>query len=134
MPDPAADPLPPGRRNVLGTALQPCCTKIRAGYARDGSCRYLPEDRGEHVVCAVVDARFLAFTKKAGNDLSTPMPQHDFPGLKPGDRWCLCAGRWQQAEDAGAAPAVILEATDSKALDTIDRPTLQAHAAPAKRG
>ena len=117
-----------GRHNVLGTALAPCCPRLRAGAARDGHCRYLANDPGEHVVCAQVDARFLKFTASRNNDLSTPRPEFDFPGLKPGDRWCLCAVRWQEALDAGAAPPVILEATDEKALDTIARSDLQKHA------
>jgi uncharacterized protein (DUF2237 family) len=97
------------------------------GWYRDGSCRTDDMDRGSHVVCATVDARFLDFTKTRGNDLSTPRPEHRFPGLKPGDRWCLCARRWREAEQAGAAPPVVLEATHARALDMIPAEVLIAH-------
>jgi hypothetical protein len=103
--------------NVLGTALQPCCTDPATGYFRDGFCRTMQEDSGTHVLCAVVTQEFLDFTKSRGNDLSTPIPQWSFPGLKPGSKWCLCISRWLEAERAGKAPFVILEATHEKALE-----------------
>jgi hypothetical protein len=103
--------------NVLGTALQPCCTDPATGYFRDGVCRTMQEDSGTHVLCAVVTQEFLDFTKSRGNDLSTPIPQWSFPGLKPGSKWCLCISRWLEAERAGKAPFVILEATHEKALE-----------------
>jgi hypothetical protein len=103
--------------NVLGTALQPCCTDPATGYFRDGFCRTMQEDSGTHVLCAVVTQEFLDFTKSRGNDLSTPIPQWSFPGLKPGSKWCLCISRWLEAERAGKAPFVILEATNEKALE-----------------
>ncbi len=106
-------------KNVLGTELQPCCTSPMTGFYRDGSCRTGAGDSGAHVVCAVMTEAFLAFTQAVGNDLSTPAPAYEFPGLKPGDRWCLCAQRWQEALEAGAAPEVILEATHMLAIEFI---------------
>jgi len=103
--------------NVLGTALQPCCTNPETGYFRDGFCRTIKEDSGTHVLCAVITQEFLDFTKSRGNDLSTPIPQWSFPGLKPGSKWCLCISRWLEAERVGKAPLVILEATHEKALE-----------------
>jgi hypothetical protein len=103
--------------NVLGTALQPCCTDPATGYFRDGFCRTMKEDSGTHVLCAVITQEFLDFTKSRGNDLSTPIPQWSFPGLKPDSKWCLCISRWLEAERAGKAPFVILEATHEKALE-----------------
>ena len=102
--------------NVLGSPLQPCCTDPLTGFYRDGVCRTGPLDTGRHVVCAVMTEEFLTFTKGQGNDLSTPVPAYDFPGLKPGDGWCLCALRWKEAYDAGLAPPVRLEATHEAAL------------------
>lgn len=115
-------------RNVLGGDLRPCCTDPMTGFYRDGSCRTGPDDLGTHVVCAEMTADFLAFTKSRGNDLSTPRPAYDFPGLTPGDRWCLCVDRWNEALDAGVAPPVVLAATHEKALDTVDLDTLREHA------
>src|SRR5476651_2736770 len=106
----------PDALNVLGGELVPCSLAPRTGFYRNGCCETGPEDVGLHTVCAVMTAEFLAFSKAAGNDLSTPMPQYGFPGLKPGDRWCLCAPRWKEALDAGAAPHVILEATHEETL------------------
>jgi len=103
--------------NVLGTALQPCCTDPTTGYFRDGFCRTMKEDSGTHVLCAVITQEFLDFTKSRGNDLSTPIPQWSFPGLKPGSKWCLCISRWLEAERVGKSPFVILEATHEKALE-----------------
>lgn len=111
-------------RNVLGDLLQPCSTKPLTGWFRDGSCRTDDTDRGVHVVCASVTEDFLAYTGAQGNDLSSP--RGSFPGLKQGDRWCLCAARWREAHDAGHAPDVVLEATHSKALDLLDLLTLKA--------
>lgn len=104
-------------RNVFGDALVPCSLDPVTGFYRDGCCNTGAEDIGSHTVCAVVTAEFLAFSKARGNDLSTPMPQFGFAGLKPGDRWCLCAPRWQEAFAAGAAPRVALQATHEGALD-----------------
>jgi uncharacterized protein (DUF2237 family) len=103
-------------KNVLGGALRTCCLSPRTGFYRDGCCRTGPEDQGAHVVCAEMTAEFLAFSKARGNDLSTPRPDWGFPGLKPGDRWCLCAARWKEALDAGMAPPIVLEATHRDAL------------------
>ena len=102
--------------NVLGGVLLPCSTEPLTGSFRDGCCNTGQEDRGLHTVCTVLTAEFLAFSKAAGNDLSTPMPQYGFDGLKPGDRWCLCAPRWQEAFEAGQAPRVVLRATHEGAL------------------
>ena len=104
-------------KNVLGGALQPCSINPMTGFFRNGCCDTSREDVGSHTVCAVMTAEFLAFSKATGNDLSTPMPDFGFPGLKPGDRWCLCAPRWQEALDAGQAPRVVLRATEAGALD-----------------
>jgi len=102
--------------NVLGTALESCCNDPMTGYWRDGYCRTAGEDRGTHVVCAVMTQEFLEYTKSRGNDLSTPNPAYRFPGLKPGDKWCLCILRWLEAEKAGVAPMVNLASTDDAAL------------------
>ncbi|WP_299710051.1 DUF2237 domain-containing protein [uncultured Tenacibaculum sp.] len=109
--------------NVLGTALESCCGNPATGYFRDGFCRTADHDYGTHVVCAVVTEEFLEFTKKRGNDLSTPIPHWKFPGLKSGSKWCLCISRWLEAEQYGKAPHVILEATHQKALQytTLDK-------------
>ncbi len=106
-------------RNVLKTELKPCCTNPMTGFYRNGFCQTGPQDRGKHVICAIMTAEFLSFSKSRGNDLSTPVPQYQFPGLKPGDQWCLCASRWKEALDAGCAPLVILEATHESALQYI---------------
>jgi hypothetical protein len=112
----AQDPVTPAK-NVLGESLESCCYEPMTGYWRDGYCRTGAEDRGTHVVCAIMTEEFLAFTKRKGNDLSTPNPAYQFPGLKPGDKWCLCILRWLEAERAGVAPLVVLASTDDKALD-----------------
>lgn len=122
-------PSRPESRNVRGGALAPCSFAPRTGFYRNGCCDTGPEDRGSHTVCAVVSAEFLAFSKHVGNDLSTPRPEHGFPGLKPGDRWCLCAARWQQAFEAGVAPPVVLDATERAALQYCRLEVLEAHAA-----
>ncbi|ANV83135.1 hypothetical protein AWQ21_01250 [Picosynechococcus sp. PCC 7003] len=115
-------------KNVLGTALQPCSTDPLTGFYRDGCCTTGANDFGRHVVCAQMTPAFLEFTKNQGNDLSTPVPQYHFPGLKPGDRWCLCAARWQEAFEVGVAPPVHLEATHAKALEIVRLEDLQHHA------
>ncbi len=115
-------------RNVLGGRLQSCSTDPLTGFYRDGCCHTGPQDSGRHVVCAEMTEAFLAFTRSRGNDLSTPKPQWQFPGLKPGDRWCLCALRWREALEAGLAPPVHLEATHEKALDFVALDDLKAHA------
>jgi len=115
--------------NVLGTELATCSTNPTTGFFRDGCCNTGPRDRGNHTVCAVMTEEFLAFTKRQGNDLSTPRPEFDFPGLEPGDSWCLCAARWQEAYEAGVAPPVHLEATNEKALRRVDLADLKACAA-----
>jgi len=115
-------------KNVLGGPLAVCCTHPRTGFYRTGSCETGPEDLGSHTVCAEMTAEFLEFTRSRGNDLSTPLPAYGFPGLKPGDKWCLCAARWKEAADAGVAPPVILAATHERALDVVDLDELRAHA------
>jgi uncharacterized protein (DUF2237 family) len=112
-------------KNVLGNSLEVCCNSPKTGFYRDGSCHTGPNDAGVHVVCAQVTDAFLNFTQIMGNDLSTPEPMYGFPGLKPGDRWCLCAGRWKEALDAGVAPPVILEATHEAALEHVDLDVLK---------
>jgi len=115
-------------KNVLGGALAPCSTSPRTGFYRDGCCNTGPEDVGLHVVCAQMTAAFLAFSKEHGNDLSTPAPEFGFPGLKPGDRWCLCVGRWREALEAGVAPPVILAASHEETLAVIALADLERHA------
>ncbi|MEM8779573.1 MAG: DUF2237 domain-containing protein [Cyanobacteria bacterium P01_G01_bin.49] len=115
-------------KNILGTDLQACCTHPMTGYYRDGYCRTGGQDFGVHVVCAQVTDEFLAFTKQQGNDLSTPIASYNFPGLKSGDRWCLCASRWQEAKEAGVAPPVILEATHARALEILSLEELKQYA------
>lgn len=114
--------------NVLGTELQPCSFDPLTGFYRDGCCNVGSDDLGVHGVCVQVDAAFLAFSARVGNDLSTPMPQAGFGGLKPGDRWCLCASRWKEAYDAGMAPRVCLESTHRAALEWATLAELTAHA------
>ena len=114
-----SDDAPAPRLNVLGEPLEACCFAPRTGYYRDGYCRTDDTDRGRHVVCAQMTAEFLAFTQSRGNDLSTPQPAFGFPGLIPGDRWCLCVQRWKEAYDAGVAPPVLLAACDESALAVV---------------
>ncbi len=116
-------------KNVLGGELQDCSHDPTTGFFRDGCCNTGPEDAGSHTVCAVLTSAFLEYTKSRGNDLSSPRPESGFPGLKPGDRWCLCAARWEEARRAGVAPPVVLEATHERALDATALDELQAHAA-----
>jgi uncharacterized protein (DUF2237 family) len=115
-------------KNVLGTDLQSCSTDPMTGFYRDGCCNTGGDDAGVHTVCAVVTDEFLEFSKAAGNDLSTPMPQFGFPGLRDGDQWCLCAPRWQEAFEAEAAPRVVLEATHVQTLEWCTLADLKAHA------
>jgi len=114
--------------NVLGTELQPCSFDPVTGYYRTGCCENHGDDAGLHVVCCRVTDAFLEFEQQAGNDLSTPMPQYGFAGLKPGDRWCLCASRWKEALDAGAAPQVVLEATHAVTLHVVSLDDLKKYA------
>jgi len=114
--------------NVLGSDLRCCCKRPRTGFYRDGYCRTGPHDHGVHVVCAQVTEEFLRFSATAGNDLTTPVPEFDFPGLEPGDFWCLCVMRWQEALEAGVAPPVKLLATAASALEFVSLEELKAHA------
>jgi len=103
--------------NVLGTPLEACSLDPMTGYYRNGCCDTGSEDKGVHIVCAIMTAEFLAFSRERGNDLTMPLEMFDFPGLKPGDRWCLCADRWREAKDAGCAPDIVLEATHARMLE-----------------
>lgn len=114
-------------KNVLGTTLQTCGTEPITGFTRNGCCETGPEDVGSHTVCAQVTEEFLVFSQSRGNDLSTPNPAYGFAGLKPGDRWCLCASRWFEAAEAGFAPPVILEATHERALEIVSLADLKYH-------
>ncbi len=114
--------------NVLGQPLAPCSLDPLTSFYRDGCCNTDYEDTGIHTVCVRVTAQFLAFSRRVGNDLSTPMPQYGFPGLKPGDQWCLCAGRWKEALDAGVAPPVVLAATHEETLAIVALEDLRRHA------
>jgi uncharacterized protein (DUF2237 family) len=124
MRDPA---YPSSARNVFGAPLACCCTSPRTGFYRDGYCHTGPQDLGSHTVCAVMTEAFLDFSRRRGNDLATPRTELGFPGLKAGDRWCLCVGRWKEALDAGLAPPVLLAATHEKALEVVSLEQLQAH-------
>jgi uncharacterized protein (DUF2237 family) len=114
--------------NVLGEPLQACGHQPMTGFYRDGACNTGPQDVALHGVCVVASEEFLAFSRYAGNDLSTPAPEFGFPGLKPGDRWCVCALRWLEALEAGVAPPVVLEATHERALDLVPLAVLKRHA------
>lgn len=118
-----------GERNVLGGPLEPCGTEPMTGFYRDGCCSTGPEDAGSHTICAVVTREFLEHQVAAGNDLVTPRPQWQFPGLTPGDRWCVVAVRWLQAHHDGAAPPVVLASTHSRALDVVPLEILREYAA-----
>jgi uncharacterized protein len=120
---------PAPSRNVFGEPLLPCSTAPVTGFFRNGCCDTSVQDVGSHTVCIVATKAFLAFSKSRGNDLSTPMPDYDFPGLKAGDRWCLCAPRWQEAFAAGQAPRVVLRATHEGALQFCSLDDLKRHAA-----
>ncbi|MDQ5905365.1 MAG: uncharacterized protein QG672_2959 [Pseudomonadota bacterium] len=116
------------QRNVLGGPLGSCSERPLTGFFRDGCCNTGPDDLGLHTVCVILTEEFLAFSKMRGNDLSTPRPEFDFPGLNPGNRWCLCAARWREAYDAGMAPNVVLNATNEATLDIVSLDALKAHA------
>ena len=116
------------KKNVLGKKLEVCSLEPLTGYFRDGSCTHCETDSGQHTLCAEMTDEFLQFSKEKGNDLTTPRLEFNFPGLKAGDRWCLCASRWLESADAGSAPAVILEATNERALDVIEISDLKYHA------
>jgi len=118
----------PVARNVLGGVLLPCSMTPLTGWFRDGCCNTGPQDHGLHVVCAEMTAEFLAFSQSRGNDLSTPMPEYGFAGLNPGDRWCLCAMRWEEARQAGHAPPILLEATHVAALAVLNLQHMKDHA------
>jgi uncharacterized protein len=115
-------------RNVLGGPLDACGTDPLTGFYRDGCCNTGPEDLGSHTVCAVVSTQFLVHQQQVGNDLSTPRPEYGFSGLQPGDRWCVCAARWQQAYEDGAAAPVVLAATHERALEVVSLDALREHA------
>jgi len=116
------------QKNVFGEPIASCSDAPVTGFYRNGCCDTGPEDVGSHTVCAIMTDEFLAYTKSVGNDLSTPIPAYGFPGLKAGDRWCLCAARWKQAFDAGAAPRVVLSATNEAALETVPLEDLKRYA------
>jgi uncharacterized protein (DUF2237 family) len=120
---------PSSARNVLGSELTGCCDSPATGFYRDGYCHTGPQDIGSHTVCVKVTQEFLDFSVQSGNDLVTPHPEFDFPGLKPGDRWCVCVARWREAFGAGAAPQVLLTATHEKALEVVTLDQLKRHAA-----
>ena len=114
-------------KNVLGEALEPCCTKLNTGWYRNGSCETDENDGGRHVICSQMTDAFLSFSQAMGNDLSTPKPEYNFPGLKEGDCWCLCAARWQEAFEAGVPPKVRLAACEESALDVVNLEDLKAN-------
>ena len=114
--------------NVFGKKLDSCCDSPKTGFLRDGCCHYHNTDIGMHFICVQITEEFLTFSKQVGNDLSTPVEDYNFPGLKPGDKWCLCALRWQEALNAGCAPKVELESTDEKSLQIIKMQDLILHA------
>lgn len=118
----------PQGKNVYGQPMLTCSTDPLTGWYRNGCCDTGPGDHGLHLVCVEVTSEFLEFSKEAGNDLSTPIPEYNFPGLQHGDRWCLCVTRWQEAYAAGMAPKVVLEATHISTLEFVSLEELQAHA------
>ncbi len=120
-------------KNVLGTELQSCCTDPMTGFYRDGYCQTGPRDYGVHTVCAIMTEEFLAYTSSCGNDLSTPNPAYGFPGLKPGDGWCLCVSRWKEAMDKGIAPPVVLEGCHEKSLTVVSLSDLKTHEFTSKK-
>ena len=128
--DPAFPPSQAVALNVLGSPLELCSCEPMTGWFRDGSCRTDGADLGRHSVCCVINERFLSYSKAQGNDLSTPAPHYGFPGLRPGDHWCVCAPRWLEAHQDGMAPQVRLEATEASALELIPLALLQQFAAP----
>lgn len=118
----------PDEKNVFGGKLETCCTTPTTGFYRDGCCRTGPDDLGLHVICAEMTEEFLEFAKSRGNDLTTPKPEFEFPGLKPGDRWCLCALRWKEALGDGIAPPVVLASTHESALKVVSIEDLKKYA------
>ena len=114
--------------NVFGEPLEACSTAPETGFLRDGNCRHLERDPGRHEICAVMSQEFLEYSREQGNDLITPRPEYAFPGLHPGDRWCVCLPRWIEAREAGCAPPVVLEATTEGVLDELTVDELRAHA------
>ncbi len=120
--------MPKPQRNVLGQILIPCSTNPMTGFYRTGCCETGEDDSGRHLICSLMTTEFLAYSKEQGNDLSTPMPQMGFPGLKAGDQWCLCALRWKEALAAGCAPQVVLESTHHNALQFVSMEDLHSHA------
>jgi uncharacterized protein (DUF2237 family) len=114
-------------KNVLGDDLQPCSMNPKTGFFRDGCCNTSGDDRGMHTVCAVMTEEFLRYSRAMGNDLITPRPEFDFPGLKAGNRWCVCLGRWMEAREAGCAPPVVLDATHASVAEFVDRDVLMEH-------
>ena len=119
---------PEDQKSVLDETLSVCSLSPMTGFTRNGCCETGPQDIGAHTVCVVVTEEFLAFSKEHGNDLTTPVPEFGFTGLKPGDRWCLCAARWEEAFQAGVAPPVVMRATNVKTLDVVDFAALSSHA------
>ena len=115
-------------KNVLGTELRSCCTAPMTGFYRDGYCRTGISDKGLHIICCVMTEEFLAFSQQVGNDLSTPIPEYGFPGLQPGDQWCLCMLRWKETLENGCAPQVVLEATHMSAIEFVSMEDLNEHA------
>ena len=115
-------------RNVLNTALESCCDKLKTGFFRNGRCETCPRDTGMHTVCALMTAEFLDFTLNRGNDLCAPRPEFDFPGLRPGDKWCVCLPRWLEALEAGVAPRILLRATHHSVLEYVPLEALERHA------
>lgn len=116
-------------RNVLGSRLEPCSMRPLTGFYRDGCCNTGPADAGSHTICVIMTLEFLEFSRRAGNDLLTPRPEYGFPGLKQGDRWCVCASRWLEAFEVGLAPPVVLEATHERALELLELAELKAYRA-----
>ena len=114
-------------KNVLGDDLQPCSMNPKTGFFRDGCCNTSGDDRGMHTVCAVMTEEFLRYSRAMGNDLITPRPEFDFPGLKAGNRWCVCLGRWMEAREAGCAPPVVLDATHASVAEFVDLDVLMEH-------
>jgi uncharacterized protein (DUF2237 family) len=133
-PDPAGDTAPVVDRNVLGGPLAPCGTDPLTGFFRDGCCRTGPEDPGSHTICAVVTAEFLEHQRRIGNDLTSPAPEYGFPGLAPGDRWCVTARNWLRAHIDGAAAFVVLAATHERAREIVPLEVLRAHAVDIPEG
>lgn len=122
------DPPKDNKLNVLGEPLRSCGGGMLTGFYRDGCCNTGRDDHGRHVICAVMSAEFLEYSRSRGNDLMTPRPEFDFPGLQPGDTWCLCAARWREALQANAAPRVYLQSTHIRALDIVSMDDLKRHA------